>query len=217
MIKAFIFDMDGVIMDSEPLHYESDRMIMRGFGIELSDEELNPYVGVGDLIMWTELKERYNLGLSIEELIKKQNANKLRLLKAWDIETIEGIDSLLVNLKEKRIKIALASSSTRKFIGLALDKMGITQCFDVIVSGEEVVNGKPAPDIFLRAAELLKVEPRNCIVLEDSRNGVNAAKDAGMKCIGYINPNSGNQDLSRNDKIVSTLKDLEYESLYESE
>jgi len=208
--------MDGVIIDSEPLHFESDRMVMREFGVELTDEELNRYVGVANPQMWAELKDKYNINLTIDELLERQHANKLKLLKEIQLETISGIDELILDLQKKGIAIALASSSSREFIELVLEKLGITECFQVIVSGDEVEKGKPEPDIFLKAAELLKVAPENCIVLEDAEHGVNAAKKAGMKCIGFINPNSGNQDLSKADKIVSTLVGLEYESLYES-
>ena len=208
--------MDGVIIDSEPLHFESDRMVMREFGVELTDEELNRYVGVANPQMWAELKDKYNINLTIDELLERQHANKLKLLKEIQLDTISGIDELILDLQKKGIAIALASSSSREFIELVLEKLGITECFQVIVSGDEVEKGKPEPDIFLKAAELLKVAPENCIVLEDAEHGVNAAKKAGMKCIGFINPNSGNQDLSKADKVVSTLVGLEYESLYES-
>lgn len=214
MIKAFIFDMDGVIIDSEPLHFESDRMVMRDFGIELTDEELNRYVGVDNPQMWSELRDKYEINLPIDELLERQHANKIKILSTEKLQTIPGIPELISDLKDKGIAIALASSSAMEFIQLVLDKLGITHSFDVVVSGEQVEKGKPEPDIFLKTAELLKVNPAHCVVLEDSKHGVNAAKRAGMKCIGFINPNSGNQDLSKADKIVSTLGKLEYESLF---
>ncbi|NLY61180.1 MAG: HAD family hydrolase [Clostridiales bacterium] len=214
-MRAFIFDMDGVIIDSEPLHFESDKMVMREFGVELTDEELNRYVGVANPQMWIELKDKYSIDLSVDELIEMQHMNKLKLLEDNQLETIRGIDELITDLQRKGIAVALASSSNMEFIQLVLKKLGITECFQVIVSGDDVEKGKPEPDIFLKAAELLKVRPQDCIVLEDSAHGVNAAKRAGMKCIGFINPNSGNQDLSKADKIVSTLEGLEYDCLYE--
>jgi HAD superfamily hydrolase (TIGR01509 family) len=207
--------MDGVIIDSEPLHFESDKMVMREFGVELTDEELNRYVGVANPQMWIELKDKYSIDLSVDELIEMQHMNKLKLLEDNQLETIRGIDELITDLQRKGIAVALASSSNMEFIQLVLKKLGITECFQVIVSGDDVEKGKPEPDIFLKAAELLKVRPQDCIVLEDSAHGVNAAKRAGMKCIGFINPNSGNQDLSKADKIVSTLEGLEYDCLYE--
>ena len=85
----------------------------------------------------------------------------------------------------------------------------MNQFFDVKVSGEEVENSKPAPDIFLRAAQLLNIRPEECLVFEDSRNGVVAAKAAGMQCIAFYNPNSGQQDLSRADKIIESFTEVD--------
>ena len=95
--------------------------------------------------------------------------------------------------------IAIASSSPRLFIEAVVEKIGIQQYFTIIVSGEEVERSKPEPDIFLKAARLLNVNPFECLVVEDSKSGTIAAKKAGMKCIGYLNLNSGEQDLSQAD------------------
>ena len=127
-----------------------------------------------------------------------------------DLQPIKGIPELLANLKKDGIAIGLASSSEKAFIEMVLEELGIRGYFQAVVSGEEVERSKPEPEIFLRAAELLNVDPADCLVLEDSRHGVEAAKRAGMKCIGYQNPNSGPQDLSRADKIVHTLENLDY-------
>ncbi len=214
MIKAFIFDMDGVIIDSEPLHFESDRMVMKDFGIELSDEELNRYVGVDNTQMWLELKDKYKIDVSVDDLLFRQHSNKVELLKTRELKPINGIPELISRLIDNNIAIALASSSSMKFIRFVLDKLVITNYFDVVVSGEHVERSKPEPDIFLRAAQLLNVSPGSCVVLEDSEHGVNAAKRAGMKCIGFLNPNSGSQNLFNADKVVITLEELEYMDLF---
>ncbi|HHZ12473.1 MAG: HAD family hydrolase [Caldicoprobacterales bacterium] len=214
MIKAFIFDLDGVIIDSEPLHYEADKIVFREFGIELADGELDGYVGIDTRQMVTELRDKYNIETSVDDLLEKLQCVKLDLLKTWKFEAIDGIRDLISDLKNNNIAIALASSSPMRFIRLAIEKIGISKHFDLIVSGEHVDKSKPEPDIFLRAAHLLEVKPSECLVLEDSVNGVTAAKRAGMKCIGFLNPNSGNQDLSKADKIVTTLERLEYKDLF---
>ncbi len=210
MIKAFIFDMDGVIIDSEPLHFQTDRMVMKDYGIDITDNELNSFVGVTNPEMWAVLIERYNIKVTVEELLVIQNQYKTQLFGKKELQPINGILELLTELKEKGIPIALASSSSRQFIELVLRSLHIYEFFDVIISGEEVTNSKPAPDIFLKAAAELKVDPFECVVLEDSSNGVKAAKAAGMKCIGYKNPNSGIQDISFADCAVSTLVKLNY-------
>ena len=208
MIKAFIFDMDGVIVDSEPLHFEVNRRIMRDFGLEFSDEFFHAYVGITNEQMWADLIERYSLNTTIEELQKKDFLLKKEVFR--DLQPIKGIPELLANLKKDGIAIGLASSSDKAFIEMVLEELGIRGYFQAVVSGEEVERSKPEPEIFLRAAELLNVDPADCLVLEDSRHGVEAAKRAGMICIGYQNPNSGPQDLSRADKIVHTLENLDY-------
>jgi len=134
--------------------------------------------------MWAELREKYSISSSIEELLQKQMGYKKLLFGNRQLQSIEGIESLLNGLKNSNIKIGLASSSPREFIELILKNLGFFEYFEVVISGEEVVRSKPAPDIFLRVAELLKEQPSNCIVIEDSEHGVRAAKDAGMRCIG---------------------------------
>lgn len=208
-IKAIIFDMDGVIIDSEPLHFMSDKMTMKDFGFKITDEELNKYVGVANPVMWSELREKYNIPASVEELMFKQMYYKKALFGDSGLRCIEGIESLLESLKDSNIKIGLASSSPREFIELILNNLGIIEYFEITVSGEEVEKSKPAPDIFLKAAELLKVHPSACVVIEDSGNGVRAAKEAGMKCIGYLNPHSGKQDLGLSDILVNSIKDID--------
>ncbi len=210
MLKAFIFDMDGVIIDSEPLHFLSDKMVMKDFGIEVSDEELNAFVGVTNPLMWQELRIKYDLAASVEELLLIQHKYKTELFSAGELNSINGIPELLKELKEREIKVGLASSSSRQFIELVLKKLDLFHYFDVVISGEEVLNSKPAPDIFLEAAAALEVNPLDCVVLEDSGHGVTAAKAAGMKCIAFRNPNSGNQKLDAADCIVCTLEKLDF-------
>lgn len=208
MIKALIFDMDGVIIDSEPIHFESDKMAMREYGIEITDEILNNYVGVTNPVMLAELKEIYSLDCSVDELLHKQLKYKFELFGTKKLKMIDGIRELIDLLKGKGIKVGLASSSPGEFIELILKNLGIINFFDVIVSGEAVSESKPAPDIFLKASALLGVAPDDCLVIEDSEHGVKAAKSAGMGCIGYANANSGNQDLSMADLSVASIRDI---------
>lgn len=116
-------------------------------------------------------------------------------------------------LKKNKIKVALASGSQKRFIDFILSKLPIV--FDVVVSYEDVFSSKPDPAIFLTASQKLKIEPRNCLVIEDAHNGVIAAKKAGMKCVGLINKNSGKQDLSEADLIIHKLNELNFNKLQE--
>ncbi len=213
MLKAVIFDMDGVIIDSEPIHFEIDKRILRMCGINADDEMLLPYVGVTNPYMWNDLKQKYELPMSVDELMKLQSDIKIQVFSKSGLEAIDGIKELLADLKHHNIISAVASSSPRFFIETVLKSTNIREFFSDILSGEEVERGKPFPDIFLKTAEMLGVSPEECIVIEDSEHGVKAALAAGMKCIGFTNPNSGSQDLSRASSIVSSISELNYEYL----
>lgn len=212
-LEAVIFDMDGVIIDSEPLHFQVDLDVLNGLNVRLVQHDLEPYVGMTNPEMWKLLKERHGLTESIDELIGIQLGQKLATLEISDYEPIDGIPELLAALGEAKIKLALGSSSPIRFIDAVLDKFGIAASFTHRISGEEMERGKPAPDIFLNAAELLNVSPAGCVVIEDSLNGVAAAKAAGMSCIGYRNVNSGQQDLSKADIVVDSIRDITVELL----
>lgn len=211
MMKAFIFDMDGVIIDSEPLHFEVDLLTLAYFGAQGTKEDLERFVGMTNPEMWAVLRDELQLAPTVAEIIEYQLANKIERLTQDPHEPIDGIKELLEQLKQRQIPIAIASSSPRVFIEAVLKKFEIIDLFSCIVSGEEVPKGKPAPDVYLEAASQLGVRPQDCVVLEDSRNGIIAAKAAGMRCIGYVNLNSGIQDLSQADLIVSSVRDINLE------
>lgn len=207
-MKAVIFDMDGVIIDSEPIHFEVDMQTMKDLGCNISAEELMKYVGTTNEYMLTDIKKNYTISKSIEEIISyKVEMTKSKIIQS-DLEPIEGIRELLSDLKNKNIPCAIASSSPRDFIDVVVSKFKLQDYFKYIVSGEEVENGKPAPDVYIETAKKLGISPRDCTVIEDSKNGVLAAKAAGMKCIGFQNLNSGNQDLSKADIIVKSIVEI---------
>ncbi|TDL47384.1 HAD family phosphatase [Paenibacillus dendritiformis] len=207
-MKAFIFDMDGVIIDSEPIHFEIDVETMKYFGVTIAPHELDRFVGMTNPEMWSILKQEYSIPQSVSEITEYQLKSKIELIRSTDLAPIEGIQELIFDLNKNNILIGLASSSPRAFINEVLRKYNFFEYFDSIISGEEVTKGKPAPDIYLEVSNQLNSKPNECWVLEDSKNGVQAAKAAGMKCIGFINQNSGNQDLSRADIIVNNIRDI---------
>lgn len=213
MIEAFIFDMDGVIIDSEPLHFDVDRQVLEDYGHSITQEQLEGYVGMTNPEFWSILRGEYGMSQTVEEIIEYQLGIKLGVLHAAQMEPIPGIRELLAELRRGGIPRAIASSSPRVFIEAVLDKFGLQGEFDFVVSSEEVPRGKPSPDVYLRAAELLGADPARCVVLEDARHGIAAAKAAGMACIGYVNPNSGNQDLTQADLIVDEIGHIRLDDL----
>ncbi len=216
MLKAVIFDLDGVIIDSEPFHLVVNEKIFADLGINLSEDEYRNFIGTTHKDMWSTIKKKYGLPQSVPELVNMQVGGNINYIKNEKIEAIEGVVNLFSELKKANIEIGIASSSPTEVIELVINKLGISNYFSAIVGGEKIERGKPAPDIFLEAAKLLNTKPENCVVIEDSENGVKAAKASGMKCVGFRNPNTGTQDLKKADLIVdkysslkiSTLRDL---------
>ena len=213
MLKAVIFDMDGVLIDSEPFHLVVNEKIFANLGINLDEDEYQTFIGTTHNDMWTTIKERYNLPQSVPELVDMQVSGNINYIKNEEIEAIEGVPDLLSEIAFENIKIGIASSSPTEVIRLVINKLRISNYFSAIVGGEELKRGKPAPDIFLQAAKLLNSEPADCIIIEDSENGVLAAKAAGMKCVGFKNPNTGNQDLKKADLIVDNYDSLNVRTL----
>lgn len=212
-MDAVIFDMDGVLIDSEPLHFEVDQLVLRKLNIHEGKSYLERFVGYTNPAMWQIIKEEFSIESTIEELIDLQMTVKLSYLEQSNYEAIEGIKELLEELKSFKVPIAIASSSPRIFIEAVIKKIHIVDYFQDWISGEEVPKSKPEPDVFLKAAELLNVNPERCVVIEDSKSGAIAAKSAGMTCIGYKNMNSGNQDLSKADLVVDRISEISYKRM----
>lgn len=208
-IKAVIFDMDGVLIDSEPIHNQINDIVFRELELEITETEYESFVGTSNKDMWTILKEKYNLSQPLEDLMKYHNEKAYDYFSKNNIELIEGVLDLLTELNAKGYKIGLASSSPIELITIIQKKSKIKSFFMQSVSGEIFEKSKPNPEIFLYTANALGVPPEECVVIEDSKNGVTAAKRAKMKCIGYRNLNSGNQDLSMADVVVDSIREIE--------
>jgi len=214
MAEAVIFDMDGVLVNSEPYHFKVEKLILKKMGITITDEELLEFVGLAMDKMWGRLKERYSLEKSISTLVEEDTRFRIDYFKSiGPVPPIEGVKHLAESIRSAGLKTAVASSSHQDIVRVILDASGLAKFFPIILSGFQVKNGKPDPDIFIETARLLDTKPGRCVVIEDSYNGVRAAKAAGMICIGYSNPFSGNQDLSGADRIISSFSEIETEWL----
>jgi HAD superfamily hydrolase (TIGR01509 family) len=214
MQYAVIFDMDGVLINSEPLYYEVEYNLYREFNLPVSRAEHESIIGMPMSKIWEIFKHKYGLEKSIEELVEIHFKRMLCLVESMEtLNSIHGIPELIYELKKHNFKLAVATSTARKLALVMLKKIGILSDFDIIVCGDEVRIGKPAPDIFLKAASLLAVSPSHCLVFEDSSNGVLAAKSAKMKCIGYLNPDSGAQNLQKADTVIDDFKKINWKTI----
>lgn len=208
--KIVIFDMDGVLVDTEP-HYKCiHKQFFGSFGIELTDQDIsNHFTGVSMHHFMPLVKSLYNITQKTTiELIKEETIMLFQYMDAlFIIEPIQGIVSLLEALKKNNVTIAIASSAPRRLISSIIKKARLDNYFDFIISGDDIIQSKPDPEIFLKTAAFFKKDPLDCIVIEDSANGLKAAKAANMFCVGYKNLNSGNQDLSNADLIITMFND----------
>jgi HAD superfamily hydrolase (TIGR01509 family) len=204
---AVIFDMDGVLVDSEPVHVEAVRLVLAPYGIEYTDADNDRFLGCTDPEMFETLAAEHGLRLDPVEMTRRRGDLVIRMLQDACVP-MDGVGDVLARLAESGFRLALASSSSPDVIAATLDAVGVASRFEVIVSGLEVTRSKPAPDIFLEAARRLGSAPAGCLVVEDSRNGLLAAKAAGMACASIPCPATRRQDFSEADFRPERLADL---------
>jgi len=214
MLECVVFDMDGVIIDSEPAYLEVETKVLEGLGISVPAEYHQRFVGATAPHMWREVIRDYSLSESVEDLVRMERAGYMSYLRSEKhLRSIPGASRLIRELNGKGVKLVVASSSPARAVDEVLGRLKLSRFFRGAVGGDEVQKGKPAPDIFLVAAKLAGSTADRCLAIEDSRNGVKSAKSAGMRCVGFKNPNSGNQDLSLADLVVERISELTYETL----
>lgn len=203
-----IFDFDGVIVDTEPLYFQAMQQMAKKRGKVFTLETKKEVMGTGGLLSMKIMKERLSLRETPEELLKERSKIYGRLLERFGFSPRPGLFPTLKLFKEMGFAKAIASSTQRKWIELGLRSLGITQEFKVIVSGEEVAEAKPDPEIFLLTSKRLRIKRGRCLVLEDTITGVRAAKAAGMKCIAIPNQYNRDEDFSRADLTIRSLKEI---------
>ncbi|MGL5271106.1 MAG: HAD family hydrolase [Selenomonadaceae bacterium] len=204
-MKAVIFDMDGVIIDSEPMHTKVVLDVLSSYQVHLTPADLDRFAGMTMHSVNSALKTDYDIQAPLEEIIACEIKGMIRHTLEDPQQPIDGIREILTYLEKNRIPAAVASSSPRELVQAVVSRLELDDYFQFLLSGENVTQSKPHPEIYLQAAARLNIAPADCLVIEDSKNGTIAAKEAGMTCIGFQNLNSGLQDLSRADIIVDTL------------
>jgi HAD superfamily hydrolase (TIGR01509 family) len=201
---AVIFDMDGVLVDTEPIYIDINRQMFKQLGIAMPRKRILSYVGVPTKTMWAEIKRDFRLCQPLDELVQEERSEQWRRLSSMTrISPTDGVVLFLNQLTEAGIRRAIASSTSLDLVQLIVSKASILRYFEVIISGDAVRKGKPAPDIFLRAATKLGCPPSRCVVVEDSPHGIRGAKRAGMKTVGFANQLSRNLDLSEADTVIT--------------
>jgi HAD superfamily hydrolase (TIGR01509 family) len=211
MIQTVIFDMDGVIVDTEPVHRYAYFQHFSELNIEVTEELFTSFTGNSTRNVFQRVKTIFNLEYDVEELIlRKRSLFNDSFDHKEDLELLEGVEKLIKDLHQNGLQLILASSASKVTIERVFRRFGLYPYFTHIVSGEDFPKSKPHPAIFEFAASLSIAPKENCIVIEDSTNGVLAAKAAGIFCVGYNSIHSKLQDLSKADTVISHFDELNY-------
>lgn len=204
--KAVIFDMDGVIVDTEPRHERAFHAVVEEIGYARKHSlRFADYVGRTDRVLWEDFVKAHQPPHSLEELLAMKREKVVDIIRS-ERPLFDGLPALVEALAAM-VPLALASGSERPIVEEVLSLDNLRQFFQVTVSGSDIVNGKPEPDIFLTTARLLGVEPSGCVVIEDSRPGVAAALAAGMRVIAITNTHPA-EELTEATQVVSDYEQL---------
>jgi HAD superfamily hydrolase (TIGR01509 family) len=214
MIKTVLFDMDGVIVDTEPVHHYAYEQHFKQLNIDVSEEMYASFTGNSTKNIYERLKTTFNLTQEVTDLVntKRQLFNEA-FEKKEDLQLLEGVLDLIQELHGKGMQLVLASSSANVTIQMIFNRFGLEPYFTHKVSGEDFPQSKPNPAIFLEAARLAQTPVEECIVIEDSTNGIKASHSAGIYCVGYRSVNSKLQDYSLANKVISDFSELSYDTI----
>lgn len=214
MIRTVIFDMDGVIVDTEPVHRYAFYRHFEELGIQVSDAEYATFTGCSTKNVYQQLKEKHGLGPDVDALMgsKREFFNRAFDEKA-DLDLLDGVRTLIEDLHQHGVQLILASSASKGTIDRVMRRFALAPYFTHLISGEDFPRSKPDPAIFEHAASLSVAPKQECLVIEDSANGVAAAKAAGIYCIGYNSEHSKLQDLSLADQVINHFSELTAEKI----
>ncbi|MDO5981206.1 HAD family hydrolase [Flavivirga spongiicola] len=214
MLKAVIFDMDGVIIDSEPMHNKAYHDMFNEIGIDVSDALYQSFTGQSTINICKRLCDHFNLTETPETLVALKRKHYKRFFDSnSDLALIDGVLDLIKDYHRNGLTLVLASSAAMTSINQIFERFDLDQYFIAKLSGGDLKASKPHPEIFIKAAEASGFNNDECIVIEDSTNGIKAAKAADIFCVGFDSFHSKNQDYSTADMIITDFKDIAFNKI----
>ena len=214
MLKAVLFDMDGVIVDTEPLHHKAYKMMFDEVGIDVSDTMYRGFTGQSTKEICRFLCKHFQLNQSPETLVQIKRTNFTRLFFEDDTLTLlKGVEDSIKDYHKNGLTLVVASSASMFTINNVMERFQLNPYFKDKLSGADLNASKPHPEIFTKAAAAAGYQASECIVIEDSTNGIIAAKDANIYCIAYKSEHSKDQDYSRANQLVSDYKSIKFDKI----
>jgi len=214
MLKAVIFDMDGVIIDSEPMHKQAYNDMFNEIGIEVPPALYQSFTGQSTINICKRLCDHFKLKHSPEHLVALKRKHYKRFFeKDSKLGLIDGVLDLIKDYHNNGLTLVLGSSASMNGINLIFDRFNLNQYFKAKFSGGDLKQSKPHPEIFIKAANATGFSREECMVIEDSTNGIKAAKAAGIFCVGYDSFHSKNQDYSEADLVINDFETIVFEKI----
>ncbi len=211
MLRAVLFDMDGVIVDTEPLHHKAYYMMFDAFNISVSPELYESFTGQSTINICRYLCQHFNLENDPEELVQSKRKSFTSLFhNDPSLQLIDGVLKLIKDYHGNGVTLVLASSASMFTINNVFTRFDLDQYFIAKLSGADLKASKPHPEIFEKAAESSGYSRAECMVIEDSTNGIKAANSAGIYCVGFDSENSKNQDYTTADKVIADFSEITY-------
>lgn len=214
MLKAVLFDMDGVIVDTEPLHRKAYFKMFNDVNINVSEALYDSFTGQATLPICRTLCQHFKLSETPEYLVStKRKHFKYLFENDSDLALLDGVHDLIKDYHSNGLTLVLASSASMPNINRIFERFDLDKYFKAKISGADLKASKPHPEIFLKAAELAGEHTNYCMVIEDSTNGIEAAKAANIYCVGFKSPHSANQDYSKADRVITSFDEIVFSKL----
>ena len=214
MLKAVLFDMDGVIVDTEPLHHKAYQKMFEKVGIEVSSDMYEGFTGQSTYGICVQLCTYFNLEQDPQELVQiKRNYFTKLFFEDNDLQLLDGVEELINDYFKQGLTLIVASSASMFNINNVMKRFNLDRFFSNKLSGADLKASKPHPEIFINAAKAANALPNECFVIEDSTNGIKAAKRAGIYCVAYKSEHSKNQDYTLADMVISDYNEIYFSKI----